>query len=315
VRLAVELAGLRLKNPLIAASGTFGYGVEYEDLLDISRLGGLVSKGLYLEPRDGNPTPRIAETPAGLLNAIGLQGIGIRAFVRDVLPRVARHDTVHLVNVCGDTVEEYAEVARICDGAPGISGLEVNISCPNVKKGGMAFGGDPRMTHQVVAAVRKATRLPVIPKLSPNVTDITVLARAAEEAGADALSCINTLLGLAVDVETRRPKLAFGTGGLSGPAIRPVAVRMAWQVARTVRIPVIGVGGISSASDALEFMIAGCRAVQIGTANFVEPGIHERVLADLEAWLEGHGLDDVGSVVGTLEYPGSSSSGDPEVCP
>jgi dihydroorotate dehydrogenase (NAD+) catalytic subunit len=315
VNLAVELAGLHLKNPLIAASGTFGYGVEYEDLLDLSHLGGLVSKGLYMEPRDGNPTPRIAETPAGLLNAIGLQGIGIRAFVRDVLPRVARHDTIHLVNICGDTVEEYAEVARVCDGAPGIAGLEVNISCPNVKKGGMAFGGDPRMTHEVVAAVRKATRLPVIPKLSPNVTDITVLARAAEEAGADALSCINTLLGLAVDVETRRPKLAFGTGGLSGPAIRPVAVRMAWQVARTVKIPVIGVGGITSASDALEFMIAGCGAVQIGTANFVEPGIHERVLADLESWLESHGLDDIGSVVGTLEYPGSSSACDPEVCP
>jgi dihydroorotate dehydrogenase (NAD+) catalytic subunit len=228
---------------------------------------------------------------------------------------VARHDTTHLVNICGDTVEEYAEVARVCDGAPGIAGLEVNISCPNVKKGGMAFGGDPRMTHEVVAAVREATRLPVIPKLSPNVTDITVLARAAEEAGADALSCINTLLGLAVDVETRRPKLAFGTGGLSGPAIRPVAVRMAWQVARTVRIPVIGVGGITSAGDVLEFMIAGCRAVQIGTANFVEPGIHERVLADLESWLGEHGLDDIGSVVGTLEYPGSSSSCDPEVCP
>jgi dihydroorotate dehydrogenase (NAD+) catalytic subunit len=314
VNLGVELAGLRLKNPLIAASGTFGYGVEHEELLDLSRLGGLVSKGLYMEPRDGNPTPRIAETPAGLLNAIGLQGIGIRAFVRDVLPRVARHDTVHLVNICGDTVEEYAEVARVCDGAPGIAGLEVNISCPNVKKGGMAFGGDPRMTHEVVAAVRKATRLPVIPKLSPNVTDITVLARAAEEAGADAVSCINTLLGLAVDVETRRPKLAFGTGGLSGPAIRPVAVRMAWQVARTVKIPVIGVGGISSANDALEFMIAGCRAVQIGTANFVTPGIHESILADLSAWLEGHGLDDVGGVVGTLEYPGSSSACDPEVC-
>jgi dihydroorotate dehydrogenase (NAD+) catalytic subunit len=314
VNLAVEVAGLRLKNPLIAASGTFGYGVEYEELLDLSRLGGLVSKGLYMEPRDGNPTPRIAETPCGLLNAIGLQGIGIRAFVRDVLPRVARHDTAHLVNICGDTVEEYAEVARVCDGAPGIAGLEVNISCPNVKKGGMAFGADPRMTHEVVAAVRKATRLPVIPKLSPNVTDITVLARAAEEAGADAVSCINTLLGLAVDVETRRPKLAFGTGGLSGPAIRPVAVRMAWQVARTVTIPVIGVGGISSASDALEFLIAGCRAVQIGTANFVEPGVHEGILDDLSAWLEGHDLDDIGAVVGTLEYPGDSGSGDSEVC-
>jgi dihydroorotate dehydrogenase (NAD+) catalytic subunit len=268
-----------------------------------------------MEAREGNPTPRIAETPSGLLNAIGLQGIGIRAFVRDVLPRIARHDTVHLVNVCGDTVEEYAEVARVCDGAEGIAGLEVNISCPNVKKGGMAFGGDPRMTHEVVAAVRRVTRLPVIPKLSPNVADIAVFARAAEEAGADALSCINTLLGLAIDVETRKPRLAFGTGGLSGPAIRPIAVRMAWQAARTVGIPVIGIGGISSASDALEFLIAGCHAVQIGTANFVSPGVHERILADLATWLERHGLDDIGAVVGTLEYPGVPGPCGSEVCP
>ena len=309
MNLAVEVAGLRFKNPLIAASGTFGYGIEYEDILDLSRLGGLVSKGLYMEPRDGNPVPRIAETPSGLLNAIGLQGIGIKAFVRDVAPRVARHDTVHIVNVCGDTVEEYAEVARVCDGVPGIHGLEINISCPNVKTGGIAFGGDPRMTHDVVAAVRKATRLPVIPKLSPNVTDIALLARAAEEGGADALSCINTLLGLAIDVETRRPKLAYGTGGLSGPAIRPVAVRMAWQAAQAVGIPVIGIGGISSANDALEFLIAGCPAVQIGTANFVEPGVHERILADLESWLERQGLDDIRDVVGSLELPGSSDCG------
>jgi dihydroorotate dehydrogenase (NAD+) catalytic subunit len=302
--LAVELAGLRFRNPLIAASGTFGYGVEYEGILDLSRLGGIVSKGLYMQPREGAPVPRIAETPAGLLNAIGLQGIGIHAFVRDVLPRLARHDTRLLVNVCGETIDEYAEVASVCDGVPGIHGLEINISCPNVKKGGMAFGGDPQMTHQVVAAVRRATRLPLIPKLSPNVGDITVFARAAEEAGADALSCINTLLGLAIDVDTRRPKLGFGTGGLSGPAIRPVAVRMAWQAARAVRIPVIGIGGISCASDALEFLIAGCRAVQIGTANFVDPGVYERILSDLEAWMRRHGVADVNDVVGTLEYPG-----------
>jgi dihydroorotate dehydrogenase (NAD+) catalytic subunit len=303
MRLAVQVGSLRFKNPLIVASGTFGYGVEYEGLLDLSRLGGLVSKGLYLEPRDGCPTPRIAETPSGLLNAIGLQGVGVRVFVKDVLPRLARYDTVVLVNVCGDTVEEYAEVARILDGAPGVHGLEINISCPNVKKGGMAFGGDPVMTHEVVAAVRKATRLPVIPKLSPNVADITVFARAAEEAGADALSCINTVLGLAVDVETRRPRLAFGTGGLSGPAIRPVAVRMAWQAARAVKIPVIGVGGITAARDALEFLIAGCRAVQIGTANFVDPGLYDRMLMDLAEYLERHGLADVNEVVGTLQYP------------
>jgi dihydroorotate dehydrogenase (NAD+) catalytic subunit len=301
--LAVEVAGLRFKNPLIAASGTFGYGVEYEGLLDLSRLGGLVSKGLYLEPRDGCPTPRIVETPSGLLNAIGLQGVGVRGFVMDVLPRLARYDTVVLVNICGDTVEEYAEVARILDGAPGVRGLEINISCPNVKKGGMAFGGDPVMTHEVVAAVRKATRLPVIPKLSPNVGDIAVFARAAEEAGADALSCINTLLGLVVDVEARKPRLAFGTGGLSGPAIRPVAVRMAWQAARAVKVPVIGIGGITSARDALEFLIAGCRAVQIGTANFVDPGLYDRMLEELAEYLERHGLADVNQVVGTIQYP------------
>lgn len=305
MNLSVEIAGLRLKNPLIAASGTFGYGVEYEGILDLSRLGGLVSKGLYLEPRDGCPPPRLVETPSGLLNAIGLQGVGVRAFVRDVLPRLARHDTAIFVNVCGDTVEEYAEVARILDDAPGVAGLEINISCPNVKKGGMAFGGDPRMTHEVVAAVRKATRRPVIPKLSPNVADITVFARAAAEAGADALSCINTLLGLAIDVETAKPALAFGTGGLSGPAIRPLAVRMAWQASRAVAIPVIGVGGIASARDALEFLIAGCRAVQVGTANFVNVGIYDQMLADLADYLERHGRKDINEVVATLSYPDS----------
>jgi len=263
-----------------------------------------VSKGLYLEARDGCGVPRIVETPAGLLNAIGLQGIGVRAFVKDVMPRLRRHDTAVLVNVCGDTVEEYAEVTRVLDGEPGVAGVEINISCPNVRQGGLAFGGDPAMTHAVVAAVRKVTRMPVIPKLSPNVTDIRVFARAAEEAGADAVSCINTLLGLAIDVERRRPRLAFGTGGLSGPAIRPIAVRMAWQAARAVRIPVVGVGGIGSAEDALEFLIAGCRAVQIGTANFVDPGVYGRVLAGLEDYLARHGLTAIEQVIGTLDLPG-----------
>ena len=306
MNLAVEVAGIRLKNPLIAASGTFGYGVEYEGILDLSLLGGLVSKGLYLEPRDGCPTPRIVETPSGLLNAIGLQGVGVRAFVRDVLPRLAPYDTAVLVNVCGDTVEEYAEVTRILDGAPGVAGVEINISCPNVEKGGMAFGGDPRMTHEVVAAVRKATRLPVIPKLSPNVADIALFARVSEEAGADALSCINTLLGLAIDVDARKPSLAFGTGGLSGPAIRPIAVRMAWQAARAVRIPVLGIGGIGSARDALEFLIAGCRAVQVGTANFVDPGVYDRILAGLLAHMRRHGIEDINELVGSLQYPGDT---------
>ena len=306
--LAVEVAGVHLKNPLIAASGTFGYGVELEGVLDLSILGGLVSKGLYLEPRDGCPTPRIVETPAGLLNAIGLQGVGVRSFVRDVLPRLVKHDTALFVNVCGDTTEEYAEVTRILDGAPGVAGVEINISCPNVKQGGMAFGGDPKMTAEVVRAVRRATRLPVIPKLSPNVADIASFARVCEENGADAISCINTLLGLVVDVEARRPSLAFGTGGLSGPAIRPIAVRMTWQAARAVKIPVLGIGGISSASDALEFMIAGARAVQVGTANFVDPGVYERILSGLRDYLSRHHLADIGAVVGTLDYPEPGSA-------
>jgi dihydroorotate dehydrogenase (NAD+) catalytic subunit len=302
--LATELCGLSLKNPLIAASGTFGYGVEYADLIDLSTLGGIVSKGLYLEPREGCDVPRIVETPSGLLNAIGLQGVGVRNYVRDVLPRLSRYDTAIVVNVCGDTVEEYAEVTRILEDAPRVDAVEINISCPNVKQGGMAFGGDPKMTHAVVAAVRRATKRPVIPKLSPNVGDITVFARACAEAGADALSCVNTLLGLVVDVERRTPKLAFGTGGLSGPAIRPVAVRMAWQAARAVSIPVIGIGGIATAEDALEFLIAGCRAVQIGTANFVDPDVYARVTAGLTAYLARHGLASIGDVVGTLDFPG-----------
>jgi dihydroorotate dehydrogenase (NAD+) catalytic subunit len=300
--LAVQIGALRLKNPLIAASGTFGYGVEFEGILDIGILGGLVTKGLYLEPRDGCGLPRIVETPSGLLNAIGLQGVGIRSFVENVLPRLAPYDTAVIVNVCGDTVEEYAEVTRVVDGAPGVDAVEINISCPNVRKGGIAFGGDPRMTHEVVSAVRRVTRLPVIPKLSPNVADITVFARVCEEAGADALSCINTILGLAIDVETRKPRLAFGTGGLSGPAIRPIALRMAWEAARAVRIPILGIGGIASAEDALEFLVAGCRAVQVGTANFVDVGVYERILAGLEAYLERHGERDVNAIVGTLDF-------------
>lgn len=303
MKLGVDVAGLALKNPLIAASGTFGYGVEYEGILDLSLLGGIVSKGLYLEARTGCETPRIVETPAGLLNAIGLQGIGVRAFVREVLPRLAPYDTAVIVNVCGDTVDEYSEVTRIVDQAPGVAAVEINISCPNVKTGGIAFGTDPRMTHDVVAAVKRATGLPVIPKLSPNVTDITLFARVCEEAGADALSCVNTFLGLAIDVESRRPRLAFGTGGLSGPAIRPLAVRMVYQSVRAVRIPVIGIGGIATANDALEFLIAGARAVQVGTANFVDPAVYDRILAGLADYLSRHGISDINDVVGTLEYP------------
>ena len=301
--LGVQIGSLKLKNPLLAASGTCGYGLEIAHVVDLKTLGGIVTKGLYMAARDGCEVPRIAETPAGLLNAIGLQGVGIRAFVEKVLPRLREYDTAVIVNVCGETVEEYAEVSRIASEAPGVHALEVNISCPNVKTGGIAFGTDPVMTHEVVAAVRRSSRLPVIPKLSPNVTDITVFARACEEAGADAISCVNTFLGLAIDVETRKPKLAFGTGGLSGPAIRPLAVRMTWQAARAVKIPIIGIGGIASASDALEFFIAGAAAVQVGTLNFSRPNIYTEIEAGLLDYMTRHKLASIGELVGTIRYP------------
>jgi len=301
--LGVQIGSLKLKNPLLAASGTCGYGVEIAGVVDLKTLGGIVTKGLYMAARDGCEVPRIAETPAGLLNAIGLQGVGIRAFVEGVLPRLRAYGTAVIVNVCGETVEEYAEVSRIASEAEGVHALEVNISCPNVKTGGIAFGTDSLMTHEVVAAVRKSSRLPVIPKLSPNVTDITVLARACEEAGADAISCVNTFLGLAIDVETRKPKLAFGTGGLSGPAIRPLAVRMTWQAARAVKIPIIGIGGIASASDALEFFIAGAAAVQVGTLNFSRPTIYGEIESGLVDYLTRHGMGSIRDLVGTIRYP------------
>jgi dihydroorotate dehydrogenase (NAD+) catalytic subunit len=301
--LAVQIGSLKLRNPLLAASGTCGYGVEIAHVVDLKTLGGIVTKGLYMAARDGCEVPRIAETPAGLLNAIGLQGVGIRAFVEKVLPRLREYDTAVIVNVCGETVEEYSEVSRIASEAEGVHALEINISCPNVKTGGIAFGTDPGMTHDVVAAVRKSSKLPVIPKLSPNVTDITVFARACEEAGADAISCVNTFLGLAIDVETRKPKLAFGTGGLSGPAIRPLAVRMTWQAARAVKIPIIGMGGIASTSDALEFFIAGAAAVQVGTLNFSRPNIYSEIESGLVDYLNRHGLESVSELVGTIRYP------------
>jgi dihydroorotate dehydrogenase (NAD+) catalytic subunit len=301
--LGVEIGSLKLRNPLLAASGTCGYGVEIAHVVDLNTLGGIVTKGLYMAARDGCEVPRIAETPAGLLNAIGLQGVGIRAFVEKVLPRLRAFDTAVIVNVCGETVEEYAEVSRIASAAPGVHALEINISCPNVKTGGIAFGTDPVMTHDVVSAVRKASRLPVIPKLSPNVTDITVFARACEEAGADAISCVNTFLGLAIDVESRKPRLAFGTGGLSGPAIRPLAVRMTWQAARAVKIPIIGIGGIASANDALEFFIAGAAAVQVGTMNFSRPNIYAEIESGLVDYLTRHELASIRDLVGTIRYP------------
>lgn len=299
--MAVRIGGLSLPNPVLTASGTFGYAREFESLIDLNRLGGIIVKGLALKPVKGNPPPRIVETPCGMLNAIGLENVGIDAFVVDKMPFLRTLRPPIIANIYGTSVAEYSELARRIDTIDGVSGVEVNISCPNVKAGGVVFGVDPVAAGSVVKAVRQSTRKTVIVKLSPNVTDVTVIARSAEAAGADALSLINTLTGMAIDIETRRPRLANITGGLSGPAIKPVALRMVWQVARATRLPVIGIGGIMKAEDAVEFFIAGAKAVQIGTANFVNPRSALEIIAGIERYLESHGIQDVGHLVGTLE--------------
>ena len=304
-RMAVSIGSLRLKNPVMTASGTFGYGEEYAPYVDLNRLGAVVVKGLSLEPRAGNPPPRIMETPCGMLNAVGLQNIGVKAFIREKLPFLRDHDVAVVANIFGESVAEYAAVAGLLGRAEGVHALEVNISCPNVKRGGVAFGTDPDMAAEVTRAVKAATGLPVIVKLTPNVTDIAGIAAAVEAAGADAVSLINTLTGMSVDIERRVPHLRNVTGGLSGPAIRPVALRMVWQVARRVSIPVIGLGGIMTARDALEFLIAGARAVQVGTAQFVQPCACEEVLSGIEAYLERHGIEDINDVIGSLKIEGS----------
>jgi dihydroorotate dehydrogenase (NAD+) catalytic subunit len=298
--LSVELGPLRLRNPLIAASGCFGYGVEYAGVVDLSTLGGVAVKGLFLAEREGHPPPRIVETPAGMLNAIGLQGIGVHRFVAERLPELRRHDTAIIVNICGSTLEEYVELATILSDAEGVSALELNISCPNIKEGGLTFGCSLTGTHQVVSAVRKVTRLPVIPKLTPNVTDVASFARAAAEAGADAVSLVNTFLARAIDVESRRPKLSNIVGGLSGPAIRPIAVRMVYECRQAVRIPIVGMGGIMTGSDALEFIIAGADAVQVGTASFVDPFVWSRLDRELRDYLQRHGVARLSELVGAI---------------
>jgi len=302
-RLATNIAGIALKNPVMAASGTFGFGKEYASLIDLNRLGAIVTKGTSLEPWKGNPPDRVAETPAGMLNAIGLQNDGVRDLISEKLPWLRQFDVAVIVNVVGHTVEEYVEVARALDGVEGVAALEINISCPNVKQGCIAFGVDPDMTAQVVSSVKNVTRLPVIAKLSPNVTDIVAIAQAAEHGGADAISLINTLLGTSIDVTTRKFRLANITGGLSGPAIKPVALRMVWQVAQTVRIPVIGIGGIMTADDALEFILAGASAVQVGTANFVNPYAMIEIIDGLESYLERHGFAHISDLVGAVQMP------------
>ncbi|PIP08667.1 MAG: dihydroorotate dehydrogenase B catalytic subunit [Syntrophobacteraceae bacterium CG23_combo_of_CG06-09_8_20_14_all_50_8] len=297
----VSIGSLRLKNPIMTASGTFGYGGEYAGYLDLTCLGALIVKGLSLEPRAGNPPPRIMETTGGMLNAIGLENVGVRAFIAEKLPFLRDFDVPVIANILGETVEEYQEVAALLDGAEGVCGLELNISCPNVRKGGVAFGADPVLAAEVTRKVKEASSLPLIVKLTPNVTDIALIAESVEEAGADAISLINTITGMSVDTERRMPHLKNITGGLSGPAIKPIALRMVWQAVKRVSIPVIGIGGIATASDALEFLIVGARAVQVGTANFVNHAIIMDILAGMESYLERHHITDINDLIGTLK--------------
>ncbi len=301
--LSVEIAGIKFKNPVLTASGTFGYGLDFAALLDLNRLGGFCSKGLSPRPMKGNPPPRIAETHGGMLNAIGLQNIGARAFVTDKLPKLRAYQTRVIANVFGYCLEEYTEAIEILNDGEGIAAYELNISCPNVKQGGIVIGNSPRAAAEVTAAVKRVARRPVIVKLSPNVTDIRELARAVEEAGADAISLINTLVGMSIDVYTRRPRIANITGGLSGPAIKPIAVRMVYEVAQTVKIPIIGIGGIAGWMDAMEFFIAGARAIQIGTANYYDPRCSMKVIDGLAEYCRAQGLKNILEIVGTLIKP------------
>ena len=300
VDLSVDLGFIKLRNPVLTASGTFGYGLEFKPYIDLKKLGGLVVKGLYFDPRPGNPPPRLAESPSGLINSIGLQGIGVRAFCETVLPKLHGLQTPIFVNVCGETDEEYAAVIEYLNKRKGIAGYELNISCPNVKTEGRCPALSPEHTFSLVKLAKKASRLPLIVKLSPNVTDIVSVARAAEEAGADGLSLINTLLAMAVDAETRRPRLANIFGGLSGPAIKPVALRMVYQVASKAKIPVIGMGGIMSGRDALEFLIVGAKAVEVGTANLVDPGASVRIIQEIHDYCREKKVPRIEDLIGTL---------------
>jgi dihydroorotate dehydrogenase (NAD+) catalytic subunit len=300
-RLAITLCGIPLRNPVLAASGTFGYGVEFAAHVDLNQLGGIVVKGLSREPMAGNPPPRIWESAAGMINSIGLQNIGVRAFVRDKLPALRRYRTAVFANVFGYTVEDYVEVVRVLEDAEGLAGYELNVSCPNTKRGGMFFSSDPGLLAEVVQAVRAVARRPLIVKLSPNVARIQPLAQAAEQAGADAVSLINTFLALAIDARTRRPRLGAGFGGLSGPAIKPIALRMVWEAAQAVKIPVIGMGGIATGEDAAEFLIAGASAVQVGTATFWDPRAPLRVARELDRFLAEQKIANVREIIGTLQ--------------
>ncbi len=299
--LHVDIGRLTLENPVLTASGTFGYAAEFKELVDLNRLGGIIVKGLSLAPAKGNPPRRIVETPCGMLNAIGLQNVGIDAFIEKKLPFLQTLAPPILVNIYGKTIGEYAELAARIDPLEGIAGIEINISCPNVKAGGVAFGQDPQTARDVVKAVKNRTTKPIVVKLSPNVTDVTRIAQAVEAAGADAVSLINTITGMAIDIDTRRPRLANITGGLSGPAIKPVALRMVWQTAQKVSIPVIGIGGIMTAEDALEFLMAGACAVEVGTANFVNTHATMDILDGIEGFLMERGISRVKDVIGSLK--------------
>ncbi len=302
--LEVEITGIKLKNPVMTASGTFGYGEEFSLFIDLDKLGAMVLKGIYLKPKMGNPPSRVIETPSGMLNSIGLQNIGVEMLIKEKLPYLQKFNTPKIINISGDTIEEYVELARILGEVSeemGIAGLEVNISCPNVKKGGMAWGTDARATYEIINSIRKATSLPLIVKLTPNVTDIKIIAQAAEEAGADALSLINTLVGMAVDIGSCKPKLANISGGLSGPAVKPIALWLVWQVFQTVNIPVIGMGGIIKVEDALEFIIAGARAIEIGTANFVNPKVTIEIIEGIEKYLIENNIKDINELVGSMK--------------
>lgn len=292
----VKIGQLELKNPVLTASGTFGYGLEFADFIDLNRLGGFIVKGTTLHHREGNPYPRMAETPSGMLNAVGLQNKGVDYFIENIYPKLTELNTNVIVNVSGSCIEDYVATAEKINALEHIPAIELNISCPNVKQGGMAFGTSAKAAEEVVAAVRNVYQKTLIVKLSPNVTDITEIARAAESAGADSVSLINTLLGMAIDAEKRKPILSTITGGLSGACVKPIALRMVWQVSKAVNIPIIGLGGIMNATDAIEFLLAGASAVQIGTANFIDPAVTVKVVEGIEAYMQRHGLTDVNEI-------------------
>lgn len=304
----VNLNGLHLKNPVMTASGTFGYGEEYTDFMDLSRIGGIIVKGTTIRHREGNPYPRMAETPSGMLNAVGLQNKGVHYFVEKIYPNIQHFDTQILVNVSGSTLEDYVETAEIIHHLDRIPGIELNISCPNVKEGGMAFGTNPRSAAAIVEAVRKVYKKHLMVKLSPNVTDITEIAKAVESAGADSVSLINTLLGMAIDVKSRKPILSTITGGLSGACVKPVALRMVWQVSNAVNIPVVGLGGISSTNDAIEFLLAGASAIQVGTANFIDPAISEKIAAGIVEYCTKNQIDRVADLTGGMILPDNATT-------